>query len=288
MAFTLSRTGDNVAAEVQRWQYFLLRIGIVHGCTISADFDERTEAGTKAFQRAAGIAQSGRVDDATLTAAAREGYTILPDDYYDRRASPAWPPAPDHLQIPTNDWRNREFGSFEFLPCGLAGGVDKEAIIVKGSCDGSASDWTAKNIVAIKHPAFQYAEGYRGRIRCHVRAAPVIRQLLSIWKERDLLHLVISYAGCYVPRYVRGKEPAAGADRSLRSSRDVPELSNHSFGSAFDINAAQNWIGATPALCGSKGSVRELVAAANECNVYWGGHFAHRADGMHFELTERS
>ena len=72
---------------------------------------------------------------------------------------------------------------------------------------------------------------------------------------------------------------------TIRRSREVPQLSNHSFGSAFDINATQNWLGDMPAICGQKGAVRELVEAANRCNFYWGGHYGERKDGMHFEIT---
>ena len=60
-------------------------------------------------------------------------------------------------------------------------------------------------------------------------------------------------------------------------------LSSHAFGTAFDINARDNRIGATPALRGSRGSVRALVPLANAHGFYWGGHFEDRPDGMHFE-----
>ena len=69
----------------------------------------------------------------------------------------------------------------------------------------------------------------------------------------------------------------------VRGSRQT--LSNHAFGSAFDINAAWNGLGVIPPLVGQKGSVRELVALANENGFYWGGHFPRR-DGMHFEIAK--
>ena len=68
----------------------------------------------------------------------------------------------------------------------------------------------------------------------------------------------------------------------MRGSRTT--LSNYAWGTAFDINVPWNARGTVPALCGEKGSVRELVAIANEHGFYWGGHFSRR-DGMHFEVA---
>lgn len=46
MPFRLSRGGPNVIAEVQRWQYFLLRIGINQAGSIDGDFGLKTETAT--------------------------------------------------------------------------------------------------------------------------------------------------------------------------------------------------------------------------------------------------
>jgi hypothetical protein len=69
----------------------------------------------------------------------------------------------------------------------------------------------------------------------------------------------------------------------VRGSKTV--LSNHAFGTAFDINVNWNRLGTIPALVGQKGSVRELVQIANNNGFYWGGHFT-RKDGMHFEIAK--
>ena len=58
--------------------------------------------------------------------------------------------------------------------------------------------------------------------------------------------------------------------RFVRGSRTV--LSNHAFGSAFDINEKYNSLGSRPTLVGEKGSLRELVPIANRWGFYWGGH----------------
>jgi hypothetical protein len=95
--------------------------------------------------------------------------------------------------------------------------------------------------------------------------------LWKAWQAKSVLPLVLTFGGSFVPRFIRG-------------SRTV--LSNHAFGSAFDINVAWNLLGNTPALVGQKGSVRPLVSIANEYGFYWGGHFNSRRDGMHFEVAK--
>ena len=72
--------------------------------------------------------------------------------------------------------------------------------------------------------------------------------------------------------------------RRVRGS--ATKLSNHAFGAALDINYAWNKLGHIPALIGSRGSLRELVPIANQLGFYWGGHYAGRKDGMHFEVAK--
>ena len=95
--------------------------------------------------------------------------------------------------------------------------------------------------------------------------------LVELLGREGLLEGVLSFDGAYNPRFMRG-------------SREV--LSAHAFGVAFDINARWNRVGTIPEPAGEKGSVRELVALANEFGFFWGGHFKRRPDGMHFELVK--
>jgi D-alanyl-D-alanine carboxypeptidase len=285
MPFPLSRGGRNVPAEVQRWQYFLLKQGIPQVGQIDADFGINTETATKFFQVKSGIPANGKVDDRTLQKAAELEYTILPDDHYEERAGPNFPRAPSNLASPDNDTRNRDFTCFRFIQRPRNQRPDAEAIVQKGSCDGSEPDWVATHIVAIGMPQLQFARGFDGRFRCHSKAAPMFTALFAKWEEADLLHLILSYEGCFVPRYIRDKAPPGDNGHSEKKSSDVPTLSNHSFGSAFDINFNDNMRRSVPAFCGRRGSVRELVAAANALGIFWGGHFDTQ-DGMHFEISK--
>lgn len=283
MPFQLSRGGGNVPAEVQRWQYFLRRQGIGQVGAIDADFGLNTETATKFFQVTHGLGATGKVNQGTLEKAAELGYTIVPDDYYSRRAGPGFPEEPSDLTSPSNATRNADFTCFRFLQRPLDQRPDAEAIVQKGSCDGSAPDWVAAHVVNIDAPQLRFARGFTGRVRCHARAAPVLAALFRKWEEDDLLHLVISYEGCFVPRYKRGKAPPGEGGHGQKRSSDVGALSNHSFGSAFDINFVDNQLGHVPAFCGRRGSTRELVASANALGIFWGGHFG-TPDGMHFEI----
>nr|MCU0228094.1 M15 family metallopeptidase [Bryobacterales bacterium] len=110
-----------------------------------------------------------------------------------------------------------------------------------------------------------------GDVQFHKLVAAQLVNLWQAWESEGLLDRVLSFEGSYVPRFIRGSRTT---------------LSNHAFGSAFDINLRWNRLGAVPALVGEAGSVRELVATANRFGFYWGGHFRDRPDGMHFEIAQ--
>lgn len=284
MPFTLARfSTSNVVSEVQRWQYFLLRLKIDQVGDIDGDFGKKTEDATKIFQIQTGLSPNGKVNEATLEKAAAQGYTILPNDYYSSKAA-GFPREPEDLSSPSNSSRNALFTCFKFRQLPLANRPDKEAIVIKSSCDGEVADWRSHFIVDIEVPQLRFARGYNGRVTCHRRAADSIRALFAAWEKADLLHLIRTYEGCFVPRYKRTQAPAGTGGHGLRKSSDVPELSNHSFGSAFDINAGDNGFGEKPQAIGRRGCTRELVAAASAAGWFWGGFFG-TPDGMHFELV---
>ncbi len=108
-------------------------------------------------------------------------------------------------------------------------------------------------------------------MRFHKAAQKQLVELWLEWETAGLLDRILSFDGSFVPRFQR---------------KSTTKLSNHAFGSAFDINAAFNPLDAEPALYGQRGCVRELVAIANKHGFYWGGHFMTREDGMHFEVAK--
>jgi hypothetical protein len=90
-----------------------------------------------------------------------------------------------------------------------------------------------------------------GRITCHRDAALSILRFFAAVEAAGKLSLVKSFDGCWNPRMVRGGTT----------------LSNHSFGTDFDLNAKWNVRGTRGARQGEYGSVVELYPIAAECNI---------------------
>ncbi len=186
-----------------------------------------------------------------------------------RRGDPTWPAPPP----------------FSFLAA-RAGAVEAALghIVwerIPGSSDRDAvritNGWEDAYLTVVDVPQlrrFRLA-GY-GKARFHRRAAAQLQQLFADWEAAGLLGLILSFDGAYTPRTIRSPTPGQTTD----------VLSDHAYGTAFDINALQNPFKGQPALVGAKGSVRELVPLAYANGFYWGGHFAYGGgghDGMHFE-----
>ena len=176
----------------------------------------------------------------------------------------SFPPPPGELQpITSNALRASLFGAFDFVHEPLAN--NPENIRILGS-------WQRDNIVSVPIPQLRKYLGERkpATIAFHKIGAERLQSLWQEWDDLGLLNGLISYDGAFVPRFQRGSTRA---------------LSNHAFGSAFDLNWEQNQLGRRPADLGERGCLRELVPIANKHGFYWGGHFRSRPDGMHFELA---
>lgn len=250
-------------AEVVAWQTFL----VGQGAAISTDgvFGPRTEAATKTFQSEVSLPATGRVDGETLAAARGRGFgePVGGPQHPVEEHGPEWPPRPSFPPLISQIDRASLFGSFRYEPAPTPGNPEGIHIV-----DG----WAGVNIVSVSIPQLRGVVGAPSNcmVALHRLAAPKVQELFARWEQAGLLHLVKSWAGSWAPRFVRG-------------SRST--LSNHAFGTAFDINASWNALGAVPALAGRTGSVRELVPLANELGFFWGGHYSTRPDGMHFELA---
>jgi len=106
---------------------------------------------------------------------------------------------------------------------------------------------------------------------------PAHAQLLAVFSEIERAGLqdrLISIAGSFNARLQ--KRPNGGV---------VKTPSNHSFGTALDINSDFNRQGRKPAAVGERGSVRELVPIFEKHGFKWGGQFR-TPDGMHFEVAK--
>jgi len=248
--------------EVEDWQFFLRGLDL-YNSVIDGDFGPATHSATIAFQRQNRLTDDGVVGSMTYAKAFEMGFGILDDDDTGIN-SPNWPPKPNFSSLSFVD-KKRIFGDFKYKPSPSPN--NPEGITILG-------DWVSKNIVKVKIPQLKGVLGApsSGEIFWHQKGEEQIIKLFEAWEKENLLQLVQSWAGSWVPRFVRG-------------SRTF--LSNHAYATAFDINVPWNGLKRTPALVGKKGSVRELVPIANDLGFYWGGHFS-RKDGMHFEIGKMS
>jgi hypothetical protein len=183
-------------------------------------------------------------------------FATLPKEASEDRYN--WPPVPTDLKYLTVEDAQRLYGPLEYKSKGDGG------III-------TNNFEKDNIITIEIPQLAKIQNPRStRLKCHRLAAKSMIQLWQEWENAGLLSRVITFNGCYYPRFIRGSNTT---------------LSNHAFGVAFDINTKYNGLFVTPPAVGEKGSVRELVPIANKLGFYWGGHYRRRKDGMHFELS---
>ena len=244
-------------------QKFLL--GADFDIVVDENFGPKTAAVVREYQFSKGLEVDGRVGPQTWGALLADGFRpqsfIVDPGAYDRendiRYSPRWPPKPDGGRSPNG---LELFGEgFTYTPKPLPS--NPEYVVPD-------SEWVKENIGTANIPQLVGVRGARsdGTMLFNKRLVPQVEALFDVWEKLGLSDRVLTFAGSWVPRVVRGR-------------RD--KLSNHSFGSAFDINAAWNGFRRQPALLGKKGCVRELVTSAYALGFYWGGWYN---DGMHFEV----
>jgi hypothetical protein len=249
--------------DVERWQTFL--IGFGYPIQATGIYDDATIAATKKYQRGNALVADGIVGNSTLNAATTAGFALfVVDDDSTNKQSQFWPPRPMDLAVPTDAQRKKLFGEFKYTAKPTRS--NPEAIVID-------PQWVRDNIVTVDVSEF-FAGGLPlSSVRVHKLAADPLIALLTAWQSKGLLSHILSWDGSFVPRFKRGR--AAQQD-----------LSFHSWGAAFDVNAEENPLGVIPALYGADGCVRELVQSANKIGWYWGGHYSGRQDGMHFELVK--
>lgn len=135
-------------------------------------------------------------------------------------------------------------------------------------------DWARKNIVTVHVPALKGVDiggnrKFDGNVRWYKGGIYQLKSAFAEVEAKGLKSKILTYAGSFYPRLIRGASYTP---------------SEHTFGTAFDINVAWNGLNRTPAPKGTKGSVYELVPIFEKWGFRWGGNFR-RKDGMHFELA---
>ena len=249
------------ADDIKQWQLFLHGQGFEFKNPRDGIFGPETEKLTKAFQKAHKLDPDGIVGNGTFGVAMQLGFEAV-----DFTAEPEakFPELPDFDPIVGTEGRQAIFGLLKFKP----GGDDfgKESIII-------TNDFEEEKIVRVGVPELVGIKGAgsSGKARFHTLAAKQFQGLWAAWGRKKLLKNILTWDGSFAPRFIRCS---------------TSSLSNHAFGTAFDINADENPLGAQPALPGEKGCVFDLVPIAHQFGFYWGGHFTNRRDGMHFEVAK--
>ncbi len=270
----------SIGDDVEEWQYFLMgeQYYIVEGTGV---FDDITHAATVDFQRRNGLKPDGVVGKHSYLKANFLGF-----DFSDFNPIPAkgekkegkkakkkqsdanvdmsgkhWPPEPN-FKGPSPALAQEMFGKIKYKS-------DRKGQVTL------LNNWEKKNIITINIPQLNKIGqrwGHKnGDILFHKLAAPQMIALWQAWEDAGLLPLITDWCCTYSMRFVRGSKT---------------RLSNHAYGTAFDINIRSNALGKTPPVVGKPGSLRKLVPLANEFGFYWGGHFPRRKDGMHFEVAK--
>lgn len=238
--------------EVVRLQNFLIGQKLYDG-PADGDFGSNTESAVIAYQNRRRLKADGVVGNNTLARMISDGFAFL------QPVATSYPPRPKFQPLTSNQKRMEVWGPFKWVHKPVPG--NRENIEVLG-------DWKEQNLVRVELEQLTKRGLKISDDRWfHRRVAEKVDRLFQDWEKEGLLEDILTYDGDYVPRLVRGSSVT---------------LSNHAFGTAFDINAAWNGLGVSPPPTGKKGSVFRLVELANKHGFYWGGHFS-RLDGMHFE-----
>jgi peptidoglycan hydrolase-like protein with peptidoglycan-binding domain len=163
----------------------------------------------------------------------------------------------------SNSERERSFGKFSYTPNPIPGNPENIRM---------DPVWCRENIRQVSIPQLMGIKGApkSGIIQFHKLGSENIKKFFQSVEDNNLLEKIISWDGSFVPRFIRGSSTY---------------LSNHSWATAFDINARWNPLGSSGAKRGSTGSVHEILEIAEENGFYWGGNFRGRPDPMHFELA---
>jgi hypothetical protein len=245
----------NTGSDIQEWQNFL--IGKKYNLFETGVFDAKTLASTIEFQIKNGLSSDGVVGPKTYAVALQQGLGVVTDEHPDGLDKPL---KPFGIEALTDIQKEQLFGKFSYIPEPVKDNPEAIKII-----DG----WDAQNIIGVTVPQICNLLGKPAyKVWVHKSVAKQLISVFQAWEDAGLIHFVLTWAGCWNARFKRGS---------------TTSLSNHSWGSAFDINVTWNPLGATPAMWDEKGSVRELVEIALQYGWFWGGFFKSRKDGQHFE-----
>ena len=133
----------------------------------------------------------------------------------------------------------------------------------------SQNNWIASKDAAEIHIVSVPIEGTKVKVRCAKAVAPLIAAFC-----KDFHDLIEPIDGGALDDW-------GYCFRNVRGSND--KLSNHSSGTAIDLNATKHPLGKVGTFPAEK--VPMIRALAKKYGMIWGGDFKSRADEMHFEIA---
>jgi len=132
--------------------------------------------------------------------------------------------------------------------------------------------WVSKNIGLVLIPELKgvptYGGKFSGNVRFYKRAIPQLKAAFSEVGRLGLADKILFWDGSFVPRLKRGGSTP----------------SNHTYATAFDINAQWNGFRVKPAAKGKRGDLHAIAAVFKRYGFIWGGDWERTPDGMHFEI----
>lgn len=233
--------------DVAVLQQFLIGQNIPFGLA-DGTYGPKTAKAVAVYQARHHLNADGIAGQRTLGHMIGRGLALVSDTELDVPAPPA-----DMRPLVSNEARQRRWGRFAYRAAPLSGNPENIEI---------TDDWEDRHIVTITCPVFAKKVRLHRQVTDDYIAA--MQEVIQLGKKE----LLLTHEGAFVPRFIRGSRVT---------------LSNHAWGTAFDVNYNWNQLGHMPAYIGQRGSVRDLVPIFARHNFYWGGWFRARRDGMHFE-----
>lgn len=238
--------------QISLWQTYLRGRNPYSCVVVNGVYDSQTQQETRETRDVFGLS-SGEIDDVLIECATKDGFVGF-NEYVVKQQQTLSP-------LIYND-RLKLFGVFSFQATPQKG--NPEAIKIDES-------WVKHNITTINISQLIGKKGCStGNIAVNRLCVKQFVDFFNLVEKAKLISRIITFDGSWNPRFVRGSSTY---------------LSNHAWGTAFDINAGYNPLGTIPKNIGQQGSVVELLDIATQCGFAWGGNMK-RPDGMHFEIAK--
>lgn len=228
-------------------------------CAVDGDFGPKTANCVSVAQRALGVADDGIVGPITDSAFIADGWRKAAE--HPSQPSSPYPSVPQYRALRSAE-KVAKFGS-----------PGKPRVDAQPGGPITVDPRFARNIVRIDlgdwFPQARMRDFGARYLSMHRLVEMQWRAFFDDIVAEGHGDKIISCAGSWAPRYVRGSKTT---------------FSSHAYATAVDFNAPQNWLGAMPAKAGERGSLVDVIEIGKRYKIYSGIWFS-RLDGMHFEST---